>query len=282
MYNEVDKVKSTSTLKIIRSLRKEMIQDNFLSIEHPSFPQPNDQTISIWRYMTSSQFQWLLSEKRLYMSCASQLGDSQEGTAPVGENLCGKTQLKNAKNFQEQNFIKLTLDQVDKFARGFRNHYFVSCWHMNAEEAPTMWDKFFPYPNKQEIAIKTTYQALHKCFPDWINMGKVKYIDYQTDQLKRREGTVLPNLYEYIMTKNREKCDWENEVRAVANAIDISCYDPTSFFQDIKSKSFVYAPIIDLSLLIQKIYSHPDSSQDYLETRDEELRRANLHPVEKV
>lgn len=53
---------------------------------HPSFKQPIDIDVNLWRYMAFEKFEWLIREKRLYMSSPSQLGDFKEGTMTQGEH----------------------------------------------------------------------------------------------------------------------------------------------------------------------------------------------------
>ena len=49
-------------------------------MQHPSFPQPSNLNISLWRYMDIEKFKWLIQEKRLYMPTTEKLGDCLEGS----------------------------------------------------------------------------------------------------------------------------------------------------------------------------------------------------------
>jgi hypothetical protein len=45
---------------------------------HPSFPQPEDTGVSVWRYIDLSKFVWMLQRKALYFTRADLLGDPYE------------------------------------------------------------------------------------------------------------------------------------------------------------------------------------------------------------
>lgn len=77
-------------------------------IQHPSFPQPNNLQIRVWRYMERYKFNWLIDEKRLYMPCATMLGDSLEGTLPLSENEWWEKRIKEA-NDGEKIFMSSTI-----------------------------------------------------------------------------------------------------------------------------------------------------------------------------
>jgi hypothetical protein len=46
---------------------------------HPSFRQPADTTVPVWRYTDLSKFVWMLQKNALYFSRADLLGDPYEG-----------------------------------------------------------------------------------------------------------------------------------------------------------------------------------------------------------
>lgn len=47
--------------------------------DHPSFGRPRDPAITIWRYMDSPKFDWLLRELALYFRRADGFADPLEG-----------------------------------------------------------------------------------------------------------------------------------------------------------------------------------------------------------
>ncbi|MBY0461792.1 MAG: hypothetical protein K2Q34_01240 [Alphaproteobacteria bacterium] len=172
-----------------------------------------------------------------------QLGDLAEGTTPGGE-------------YTTNPYI----DEITPWAKAFRTSYFVSCWHMNDEKMPNMWDDFLPHETPDDsIVIKTTLGSLQKCLsPFPIEIGRVKYINHKTESLPTREDGFpgCSNVYSWIMTKDRGKCSWENEIRVVASG----AYGPLTIHTNLKGHYF-YAPSIDLHELIHQIHCHPNASE---------------------
>ena len=54
------------------------------ALEHPSFPQPPSDSVSLWRYMDIDKFEWVLEHGRLFIPNADRLGDPWEGRTPQG------------------------------------------------------------------------------------------------------------------------------------------------------------------------------------------------------
>lgn len=51
---------------------------------HPAFPPPPHPEVLLWRYLDFEKFDWLASNRRLFMPFAQFLGDPLEGTTPIG------------------------------------------------------------------------------------------------------------------------------------------------------------------------------------------------------
>ena len=51
-------------------------------LEHPCFPQPEDDSVRIWRYLDLAKFIWLLEKQQLYLSRLDSLNDPFEGSTP--------------------------------------------------------------------------------------------------------------------------------------------------------------------------------------------------------
>ena len=225
---------------------------------HPSFPEPVDKNVSLWRYMDRKKFVWLIREKRLYMPHVSRLGDELEGRFLEGERQIFLDKIKADKTKEEKESIQSNLEKYEAFVNAFKQGYFVSCWHMNEEQSSTKWEDFLSNPEsgdrKEGMVIRTTYLRLRALTPGWIGVGIVKYKD-------DHEPFSRSNVYEAIMTKSKKKAVWENEVRAVAEEREIP--QGKDLFECCISSSKVYAPIIDLSELILEIHVHPEASEEH-------------------
>lgn len=226
---------------------------------HPAFPEPEDKNIRLWRYLDIYKFEWLAGEKRIYMPNADHLGDPLEGTQPLGHDDWWASLAAAATSDAERENIEHNRQLLSQLAAAFRTRYYVSCWHMNADENPTMWDRYTTLP--ESVAIRTTFAKLRAALPAYIDIGKVRYIDYATDRLPTL------NIFEYITHKN--KCfQYEQEIRAVTMHPVVKGAAQQHFhehyFQTERDPARrVYAPPIELPILVEAVILHPSASDAF-------------------
>ena len=204
--------------------------------------------------MDFDKFEWLVKHERLFIPCADRLGDPFEGTTPTGDIQWWLRKTKNAKSAEQKKIIKHNRNLISHMAQRFRNHYYVSCWHINEFENYAMWKCYTKSANA--VAVKTTFKTLRGLLHSTVEMGLVRYIDYATERLPSM------NLFEHIMHKDIYY-RYENEVRAVAASFIVHGEWQTHFMQNHFEKEnckdfMVYAPQIDLKELIKAIIIHPE------------------------
>jgi hypothetical protein len=238
---------------------------------HPAFPQPSDASTTIWRYMDRTKFEWFMTHGRLFMPSANHLGDPLEGTAPAGTREWWRRQMKGANTPEHRRIIEHNRDFLSRMAQGLRSHYYVSCWHMNAHENHAMWSCYAP--EAESVAIKTTYAALRKCLPSYVEMGTVRYIDYASGCLPTM------NMFEYVTHKDSYYA-FEREVRAVAvppfAGPDVADFSKNYFECESRPGFLVYAPVVDLPELVQGVVLHPDAPSDFEKETASLCRRKGL------
>ena len=222
--------------------------------EHPSFPKPPPGS-RLWRYMSWQRFQWLVSERRLYMSQLPSFEDKFEGKTPtlVVESMT------EAKTEDERAVITSNIERLRRFAEAFYPHYYVSCWHLNDVESAAMWGAYTKSPDS--VAIRTTIEALRGELPSYVDTGLVRYIDYDL------QGFAKLNMFEWVMNKRRHYAE-EREVRAVATALILEELggremDEHMFEVDGRPGVKVFAPHIDPVRLIDAIYLHPRATPEF-------------------
>lgn len=137
----------------------------------PRIEEPMESAV-LWRYMDLPKFIALLQWNALYFSQASQLGDSFEGSYPVGNAM----EIIDGPNNRYKNA---------RIKR--RDFYYINCWHLNENESAAMWNLYTSQSNG--VAIRTTYSQLIDSIDittlvDPIYATKVKYIDYQRDSFE--------------------------------------------------------------------------------------------------
>lgn len=227
--------------------------------DHPSFPQPDDHSQVIWRYMDSDKFEWLLEHGRLFMPTADNLGDPREGSTPPGEIEWWEQEYKNAVTEEQRATVAHNRNFFAYFAQNFRPRYYVSCWHMNTHENYSMWRCYTE--TKRAVAIRTTYSCLRKTLPVAALIGVIRYIDYSRDRLP------FGNMFEYIMHKDIT-FKYEAEVRAVVTLPPNDELGLQKFLEDhfalaAKPNFRVYAPKVDARTLIDGVVLHPKASNAY-------------------
>ncbi len=226
---------------------------------HPSFPQPQDENSLVWRYLTFDKFKWLAEESRLYMPSLLDFEDQLEGRSPNGQK---NWWIEAADSQQDPDSKKIVLDnftKIEGFAESFRRKYFVSCWHLNDLESPEMWRRYANLPSC--VAIQTSYKKLAALLPEYLYIGVVRYINYEKDRLPETF-----NLFDYVMHKDANQFGFESEVRVLgfppieAFQNDHKHFMSNLFHKDAGKDALVFAPSIQLSVLLDDVIIHPHSS----------------------
>lgn len=214
-------------------------------LEHPCFPQPEDRSSIVWRYMPLAKFISLLQSSCIYLARIDLLNDPHEGSLPSA--------LVMARNlgFQKHGSERI-LPQVLALNQQVRQACYANCWALNPFESEALWRLYTS--NDDGVAIKTTYQALVDIVePDnSLYIGKIGYLDYET------EWFPLGNLFYPVMHKRRAFAH-ESEVRIV------KMQDEYLSLESPPGPLGLSVPI-NLESLIQTIYINPYSQPWYADT----------------
>jgi hypothetical protein len=226
--------------------------------EHPSFPKPPAGS-RLWRYMAWSRCQWLVTERRLLMSSLPSFDDKFEGKTPTRVAEALSKALAEAKTDGDRAIIAGNIEKLRHFAAAFYSHYFVSCWHLNDVESAAMWGAYTKTP--ESVAIRTTIEALRRELPWFVEIGQVRYIDYDA------QGFASMNMFEWVMHKRRHYAE-EREVRAVASALipdEIGGREMREQMFELVDKPTAefFAPLIEPTRLIEAIYLHPSATPEF-------------------
>ncbi|KAA0091761.1 hypothetical protein CIW54_01460 [Paraburkholderia sp. T12-10] len=226
----------------------------FENYAHPCFPEPSDDQIKIWRYLTLPKFIDLLHSKTLFFTRADFLraDDKSEGASLTNAGRAAVKVLEEmaAKNVElpPSTLNGLTVNQmVEMLTKSDQAHeemlkrHFVNCWHMNEHENFAMWKV---YSEPFGVCVQSTYESLINCFNDneygfyrkanKVYIGEVKYVDWDSYVIPRDNG------FWPLMHKKRE-FGYERELRCIV--------------WDFK-KSVVKVGV-DLERLVHKVYINP-------------------------
>ena len=168
----------------------------------PQFPQPQDATAQVWRYMDLPRLISLLSRHELILPRVDLMVDPFEGSIPP--NL-----LKHADSGADAD------GPIARLRAHLRRGVYISSWHENRRESEAMWRLYCG--SAEGVALSTTYAKLCAALETHPNtvIGRVTYIDYDSDSAR------CPNMQHSLahplapfMTK-RASFEHEREIRVL-------------------------------------------------------------------
>ncbi|AQM61455.1 hypothetical protein [Clostridium baratii] len=225
--------------------------------EHNSFESIDDNK-KIWRYMDFTKFVDILENEALFFTRSDRFKDKFEGTLPIANEVIKE---RESKVDYEDRKLKL------KLIKEVRKHMLISCWHINDSESDAMWKLYSQ--STQSIAIQTSFGRLKEAFKktdETVNIGKVKYIDYNLDVINE------DSLYNFWLHK-RKAFSHENELRAIICRCDISKIKYTNLnIKDIPS-DYGENIDVDLNMLIDSVYVSPLAEQWFADLVEKVIRR---------
>lgn len=145
--------------------------------------------------MDFTKFVSMMQNEALFFAKANLMSDLLEGQYPPSE--------KNSE------YYKIMIEHYSTI----KEIICINCWHINDYEAAAMWKLYTN--SKDGVAIQSTFQKLADSFnvtSEHVIIGKVKYIDYQTDYIESKslvENVLPPFFYK------RHSFNYEHELRAI-------------------------------------------------------------------
>ncbi|MFA5922238.1 MAG: hypothetical protein WC856_13260 [Methylococcaceae bacterium] len=203
--------------------------------EHPTFDQPENEIIKVWRYMDFTKFVSFIESRRLYFTRADKFDDPFEGSWPKLNVAARGTPIKG---------------EYSRLCQNMPRYNAINCWHMNEHESAAMWKLYLK--SDEGIAIQSTYLKLRESINDdeKVYLGVVKYIDYESECID------AGNLLSPFVSK-RKSFEHEREIRALVqkwpthNGKSFE-FDQETIIHGIKIK-------VDIEKLIEKIYIAPSA-----------------------
>jgi len=221
---------------------------------HPSFPQPSNPSVLVWRYMDLPKLVSLLSKSELYLRRLDLLPDKYEGLYPrrVRKALADHYATQGLTADQA---LELANHRVD-FSKESRQMMYVNCWRLDNFESEAMWRIYCRGDNG--LAIVLPYEDLRTSIGTgvaWI--GMVRYLDFELDLLAPGNAFVV------ALHKRREFA-YEQEARILGFG---NVPFPTP--QDRPDSISLPWPID----VIKKIVVSPYASPSYFEMVQNEVER---------
>ena len=237
---------------------------------HPSFRVPEQSDVPLWRYMSGKRFRWLVEKQRLYMPRIAQLAgnDAREGTVTDWQSEFWKELIEKAETPQLKARYKKDFERMLRFVAMYRAGCFVSCWHQSPSENFAFWRVYgreetacpscerVTVTSGESAAITTTFDKLESLLPAHIEVGAVRYLDYQTERVD------LFNMFDYVMHK-RHFYKYESEVRAVASAeLGFDAARDHILANQVEGS---YAPPVNVKAMVNEVVIHPEAKQSFRE-----------------
>jgi len=112
---------------------------------------------------------------------------------------------------------------------------------------------------RSPTGITTTFDKLESLLPAHIEVGAVRYLDYQTERVD------LSNMFDYVMHK-RHFYKYESEVRAVASAIAELPFEKVARNHILANQvEGSYAPPVNVKAMVGEVVIHPEARQSFRE-----------------
>lgn len=223
-------------------------------LEHPCFPQPNEQNNKVWRYIDVSKLIDIISRKSLFLCRLDLLDDTHEGSFT-------KIHFETRQTEYEKYGISHVIPTLEKSNKNFPKSMFVNCWYFDNYESEAMWKLYCP--DNKGVAIQTSYKKLvdSVSFDDYLYIGSIQYLDYET------EWFPTGNIFYPVMHK-RKAFQHEKEIRLVKT--DYKYWVDNS----LEPPSGVYIPW-EIEKYSENIYVNPYAPIWYYEVIKDLLKTYN-------
>jgi len=215
--------------------------------EHPIFEKPINENAKIWRYLDFTKFVSLLDKQALFFTRADMLPDPFEGSY-------SKANIRLRPDIYK-NLPSSALGQMSVIFKELRKFTIINSWHMNEYESAAMWKLYLK--SEEGVAIQSTFKQLTQSFGKYLDddvfVGKVKYIDYESEWLP--EGYTF-----YPFMHKRKSFEHEQEVRAIIQRFPPPIKDEKGDNKlDLNKQVFDLGAYVavDLDILIEKIFVSP-------------------------
>jgi len=215
---------------------------------HPTFIQPENEEIKIWRYLDFTKLVSLINTRRLFFTRSDKFDDPFEGSWPqiniVARNYIPSDLLEDG----QKKYLE-TMNQLGKITKNWPRYVAVNCWSENEYESAAMWKLYLK--SDEGIAIQSTYSRLKKSIiaDESVFIGKVNYIDYEKDIID------ASNILGPFVHK-RKSFEHEKEIRGLVVKFPV-IEDGIDFSKELITNGLQIK--IDNETLIEKIYIAPNA-----------------------
>ena len=188
---------------------------------HPSFPQPDDDSTLVWRYMDLPKFLAMMLRKELFLARIDRLPDKFEGTLPRLTRDAIEAQMAIEKAAITPERIKSIAQFMVDSTHQNRSSLYVNCWRLGDEESDAMWRLYCG--TAEGLAVVLPYARLRESVETEKSssyVGLVSYIDFESDLIP------AGNVFNAAMYKRKE-FKYEQEAR-IAHMGELATHSVTA------------------------------------------------------
>jgi hypothetical protein len=234
-------------LRLAIEARKRGVEAYYAQIQNNNknnllFSAPKNPNIKIWRYFDFTKFVSLLADKGLFFPTSIHFNDQFEGSFSFVNKKLRPLIYKHLG-------IHHNINEISSFYKNLRSWVGISCWHMNEFESAGMWSLYSKMD--ESICIQSTYQKLRNLLNKDIQIGEVRYVDYNKEWIPEKD-ILSPFFYK------RKSFEHERELRAIIN------FSGKHDFSDLNfpDKKPIEGNLVKLDLknLIENVFVSPNSS----------------------
>lgn len=245
------------------------------------------------RYLSKEKFEWLLSDKGIYIGAASSQTDENEG-------LYDGTLISKMLRSRVQDVSEVFFQKLDKLSNGLilaeRDFCYLSSWYLGDTETREMWDEY----GNDGVAIISDEAILIQELPEPLGNASSFYrVEYSNSRKKNSineplrfkeekychesEFRIVVDMSQYSILTGFDKDRFSSvrigEVSSHESAVITCCMSSKGMEQShriIAKKGDGYVIKYDLQRIIREIRLHPDSPEECVSKISERLK---LHGI---
>ena len=230
---------------------------------HPTFIQPENEEIKVWRYLDFTKLVSLIDTRRLFFTRADKFDDPFEGSWPKLNVEARKFVPSDLPEENQKRFLE-SMNNMGNINKKWPKYTAINCWHSNEYESAAMWRLYLK--SDEGIAIQSTYNKFKKSIIDdeKVFIGKVNYIDYEKEYID------ASNILGPFVHK-RKSFEHEKEIRGIVMKWPLGEEESLDFSKETITNGVQIK--IDLETLIERIYVAPNAPVWFTELVDSVINR---------
>ncbi len=210
-----------------------------------NFPQP-DRDASVWKYLDTFKFEYLLEQEALYLCQVAELARLEPNEGVMNKFQEAALRKEFARSPEQ-------LETHLRFYEELRQRAWVTCFSLGESENTEMWKEYCKEVPNEGVAIRTTYRKLRT------SLGQIASLENPFPTVagvRYSESEEMVWKLGYLLYQKLPKFSYESEVRVCA-------FSPQEPFLATPCTAKSLPLPVRLMSLVRDIYVHPTAIVDY-------------------